>query len=67
VIPRGLLSVTCADGLWRAYARVGSVLCWHDGATIREARDGLLEFVDRNLVAILATDPTLPQALAAVN
>lgn len=67
MIPRRFLSIRPVDGLWRAYYRVGNVLCWFTGSTIREAADGLVAFVDEKLVAILATDPATCRALSTIH
>lgn len=67
MIPRGFLSIMPVDGLWRAYYRVGNVVCWYTAATIREAADGLLKFIDEQVVAILSTDPATARAMATIH
>ena len=67
MIPRGLIIIAPTGALWVAYHFVGSILCWYHAPSRSEAIDGLVSWIDANLVCILSTDPTLHRALATVH
>jgi len=67
VIPRGLIIVAPSGALWIAYHFVGSIRCQWYGMTASDAVNGLVAWIDENLVGILQRDPTIPYALATVH